>query len=917
MPAGADTLADSLNIQSNATNANDYVVGLSGSGRPLEEVGALTVLPSDIDTNSVQLNWPQITGAATVNVYFGPEPADTENDVLPLQRLVASLSGDTTAYTVENLAPAVDVFFHLEVLDIANMPIATGNTHARVDGGPEAELDPTVFVQEVHLYAPDILQIVVVNPLVHSGIPGADTIDWGIDGVVGDTGEELQQATWTVTRQDGAPITVTDIHRLTSPVGPSIEAPGKSGVRTELFDLEHHLFLVLSEPVGSRDILDVEGPEIIRQVVNPTTHAIEIGETFSPSFTLPYSDKYLETPAIKVNQVGYSPQATERYAYISGWMGDGGALPLTGYPATSNVLIEPDAPSDPRVFSVQNLPISLRKLNSAEGDPVDDPRVGSEVRDIDLSTVPGAEGVVYRVHVPGVGVSWPTQVSDTAVFKAYYTIARALTYNRWGRFFSPDWTEFTPRPPEHTTVYTNDAENWRLEVAAFSPTTPLVGQRLLEGGHHDAGDFDIRAQHYFVGMFLLRAYEIQKDLHFDGQLTIPESGNGIPDLLDEALWSVAAWEQLQEEDGGVRAGAESYSHPGEYNFADLDTLPYFTFGREAYHTMRVAGLFAQAARLVSPYDPDRANTLIDRAIAAYSYASDNGVNEDTVGPTLYAASEIYGASGIEAYADVFEAIWNLRGNNFRRVPPLYTIPPEGGTFDQRTGLREHLDYVFGYFEGPDPDPTYFPNLDRYITEEANQQVNIVSFRNAYRNGRASGDVINSGYDTTTGRWLLAVYARLGLGLPTAADYEPYINAVSLSADYVLGCNPMGRSWITGLGSRPPLHILHGESQTFAYLGEGHIPGLPVYGPISRIPNVSSFNFARNLLYPIFEERPLLHRWIDVSTWALCNEFTVWETQAPHAALFATLIGTNMMPPESWLPGGSEYDSPLAPRTGSF
>jgi len=913
MPTGSDTLLGSLSIQSNATNAADYTVDLTGSGRAVEEVGALTVLPGEIDTNSVQLSWPQITGAATVNVYFGPEPADTENGALPLQRLIASLSGDTTEYTVEGLAPAVDVFFHLEVLDIANLPIATGNAYARVDGGPEAELDPTVFVQEVHLYAPDILQIVVVNPLVHSGVPGADTIDWGIDGVVGDTGDELQQATWTITRQDNSPITVTDIHRLTSPVGPSIEAPGKSGVRTELFDLEHHLFLVLSEPVGSRDILDITGPEIIRQVVNPRTHAIEIGETFSPSFTLPFSDKYLETPAIKVNQIGYSPQASQRYAYVSGWMGDGGALPLTGYPATSNVLIDPADPAEARSFVVQNLGITSRQILDDTDQLIDDPFVGSAVREIDLSTVPPAEGTVYRVHIPGVGVSWPTQVSETAVYRAYFTIARGLTYNRWGRFFSPDWTEFTPRPPEHTTVFTNDAENWRSEVGAFRADTPQVGQRFLEGGHHDAGDFDIRPQHYTVGMFLLRAYEVQKDFHLDGQLNIRESGNGIPDLLDEALWSVAAWEQLQDEDGGVRAGAESYSHPGEYNFADLDDLPYFTFGKEPYHTMRVAGLFAQAARLVDPYDPQRANTLIDRAIAAYAYATANGINEDNVGPTLYAAGELYGVTGDSAYADVFEAIWMVRGNNFRSIPPLYTIPPEGGTYNPSTELREHIDYVFGYFEGPEPDMGFFSRLDIFTSQEANAQVRNVQNLHAYRNGRTPANVISSGYGTVTGRWLLAVYARIGLGVETMEDFQPLINAVSLSADYVLGCNPMGRTWLSGMGSRPPLHVLHGESQTLNFLGEGHIPGIPVYGPVPRVPDIFTYSFAENLCYPEFGARPFMLRYVDVSTWAVTNEFTVWENQAPHAALFAVLLGPGMMPPDSWKPGGENYANPLAPR----
>ena len=37
----------------------------------------------------------------------------------------------------------------------------------------------------------------------------------------------------------------------------------------------------------------------------------------------------------------------------------------------------------------------------------------------------------------------------------------------------------------------------------------------------------------------------------------------------------------------------------------------------------------------------------------------------------------------------------------------------------------------------------------------------------------------------------------------------------------------------------------------------------------------------------------------------CNEFTVWESQAPHTELMAALLGPATMPPTSWLPGNAE------------
>ena len=52
---------------------------------------------------------------------------------------------------------------------------------------------------------------------------------------------------------------------------------------------------------------------------------------------------------------------------------------------------------------------------------------------------------------------------------------------------------------------------------------------------------------------LMMAYEANPSLFADGQLNIPESQNGVPDLLDEARWGLIWILSLQEESGVFRA----------------------------------------------------------------------------------------------------------------------------------------------------------------------------------------------------------------------------------------------------------------------------------------------------------------------------------------------------------------------------
>jgi endoglucanase len=84
--------------------------------------------------------------------------------------------------------------------------------------------------------------------------------------------------------------------------------------------------------------------------------------------------------------------------------------------------------------------------------------------------------------------------------------------------------------------------------APAGPGSANDGTLDVHGGWHDAGDYQKTLWGRGVPQMLF-AYEVNPGAWPDGQLHIPESGNGIPDLLDEARWELDFYVRMQRPDG--------------------------------------------------------------------------------------------------------------------------------------------------------------------------------------------------------------------------------------------------------------------------------------------------------------------------------------------------------------------------------
>jgi len=560
-----------------------------------------------------------------------------------------------------------------------------------------------------------------------------------------------------------------------------------------------------------------------------------IEKPFKGTATLAYDEKTAVTPVIKVNQVAYSSLASRRYAYLGWWAGDLGKVEYAGLNRFQAI----DEKTGQPALSGE---IALRKA--------DDKLSGEDVYQMDLSTLkPGT----YHILVLGLGRSYSFSVGGAGIKDLYFHTMRAFYHQRCGLELAKPYTEFL-KPACHTASYES---GYLVGNPSYSPK-PGEMVKQFKGGYHDAADFDVFAYHLRATAQALAAYQLAPAKFKDGDLNILESGNKIPDLLDEADWALSWHCDAQQADGGIPLGRGNDEDAiRDWQSEHKGTRPRNgVFPPDKESSAEFAAVAAMYAKLVRPYDKVRAENYINAARKAYNY-----LRAHPATPTFqaWAASELYDATGEDTFNVEFKALY-IQGAltkvdwKLSQFVPTFTWP-----------------YII----------CQQPGVDKMIQDqmkaEAIRQADILVKETdtpAYRVGMDEKDSgLGWGNGNGGGRWadtLLRAYL--------LTKDQKYLDAACLNADFQLGANPLGKTFISGMGARPPHHP---QISAFLYTGPNNtgstVQGITVYGLGGRQPS----------WYPDF---PVWRCWRDLGNGGaeVSSEFTITETIGESAMLYAML-----------------------------
>lgn len=472
----------------------------------------------------------------------------------------------------------------------------------------------------------------------------------------------------------------------------------------------------------------------------------------------------------------------------------------------------------------------------------------------------------YRIVVDGGSPSPPFTIASDVYDAAIRAVQRVFYYQR----------AFTAIEAVH-------AEGpWRhASDAARAPAG-------VRGGWHDAGDYSLYNMTTVSSIFWL----LSAALDFaptDDATNLPESGNRVPDLLDEARWGLEWLLSVQDAEGGVRNSTclASYQAYGRndpavgppYVDGEVGTLP----------TARGVGVLAFAAHVFAPIDAVFAHRLAEAAARGWQYLEARP-EAHTDGPTC-AAYRQDGDVPAGRAARRFAAAGLLVATGDPRFRSAFAA-----WADQAGEPGDPSPYRFGayaallYRRAAAADPAVSASLDAGIeVRAAATRAAIAAHPQAWPGGYQWGSLAIA-FERVAG-------ALIPQCLTAARADAPACRLATASLDYALGRNPLQLVYVSGLpgvttGRRHAFHHWLATLEATPFLFPGALAGGPNQSPheldgsrpLARPRAV--WGYWGDPAMPRHPSTPLDARYTDNDSWSTNELAIAWQAPALYTLLFA-------------------------------
>lgn len=433
---------------------------------------------------------------------------------------------------------------------------------------------------------------------------------------------------------------------------------------------------------------------------------------------------------------------------------------------------------------------------------------GDTVRRADFSDF-RKEGT-YWLKVKDKGVSMPVHIRSNVLYDVSMAAFKTFYFQRASMALQETFADKYARKAGHPDT-----------LCYFHKSTGRdSGHASSPGGWYDAGDYGkyvVNAGVTLGNLFFF--FENFGEYFGDSALNIPESRNGMDDLLDEIKYELDWLLTMQDTDGGVFHKLTTLQHAAMV-MPDADKGKRYFIGKSTAATLDFAAVMAMAGRIYRNLETQKvfADTCIVRAKRAWDWAVKNPEmfftkNPDGVGTGEYNDNSLINDEFLWAAAELFitteDSIYkdSIRVSRLKYAPVSWQSPGGIASFSLATVANKL-------------DSDSIEAIRKELTDAAGKVVDQIE-KHAFRIPSSNYYYWGSnGVFSNAGLLLLAAFK--------VSEDTVYARAAAEIADYLLGKNALNNSFVTGFGikrSENPHHRI-----IVADTVKDAIPGFLVGGP---------------------------------------------------------------------------------------
>ncbi|RCX09104.1 dockerin type I repeat protein [Anaerobacterium chartisolvens] len=518
----------------------------------------------------------------------------------------------------------------------------------------------------------------------------------------------------------------------------------------------------------------------------PLKDIIGVGTDFDPSnvnclvfdkintmpFTVWISDVKITSPdneksygAVKVNQVGFIPDS-EKYALVTDFEDQ----------------LQADAGSAFQVRNSSDGSIAYEGILTLVED-YEATDSGERILKADFSELSTPGQYYISVSAPGIEDSAKFKISNDAYKSIMVDASRYFYYQRTGLDLEEENAPDYPRK-----------DITPMDAQAGSDSDASVVKDVSKGWY-DAGD---KGKYVNAGATavsdLLWAYEMFPSEFKDNQFNIPESGNGIADILDEVKWELDWILKMQDSvSGGFYARVQSDNDEKVTRRTIKDREGSRRDIKPTDDTACAAAALSHAYIIYKDINPDFAGQCLEAAKNAWTYLENNPGNikspsgpysvSDDRSDRLWAAASLYRACGEQKYNDYFK-------NNYRQFAQKF----ESSTSYGHTWADNWSTAFFSYMKAQSRDS----QVEGWFAQKFG--VWLDNILNRYEGNPWKNAIVPGNYFWGINMQVLNVPMDAYIGSVLLDTYDEQISKLGFgSLNWLLGTNPLRKSYVSGHG----------------------------------------------------------------------------------------------------------------------